>query len=140
MRWRLLRPPTWAARLVSGCKRKRIELAAVYAMPPRVAILDEPDSGVDALCMADVAAFIMHIAADGVTVLLITHHREILSVANRASLMCAGKIVRTGEPAEVHDYFAQRCRPHGDLLGNQPWGPEAGGTYEHVVAGGVCDD
>ena len=125
---------------LSGGERKRIELAAVYAMHPRLAILDEPDSGVDALCMADIATLIRRMADDGVTVLLITHHREILSVANRASLMCAGVIVRTGEPAEIHDYFAQRCRPHGDRLGSQPWGPEAGGTYERVVAAGVCDD
>jgi 2-keto-4-pentenoate hydratase/2-oxohepta-3-ene-1,7-dioic acid hydratase in catechol pathway len=61
-------------------------------------------------------------------------------VADVASLMCAGTIVSTGTPAEVREYFAQRCRPHGDLLGSQPWGAEAGGTYQRVVSGEACGE
>ena len=61
-------------------------------------------------------------------------------VAHRASLMCAGSIISTGLPAEVREYFAQRCRPHEDQLGSQPWGVEANGTYRRVVAEGVCDE
>ena len=125
---------------LSGGERKRVELAAVYAMEPQLAILDEPDSGVDVLCLADIAILIRRMADDGATVLLITHHRGILDVADRASLICAGRIARTGKPADVHDYFAQRCRPHGDRLGSQPWGPDAGGMYERVVSDGVCED
>ncbi|MFA0747101.1 MAG: hypothetical protein EORIYHIE_000970 [Candidatus Fervidibacter sp.] len=39
---------------LSGGERKRIELAAVYAMRPKLAILDEPDSGVDLLSLDDI--------------------------------------------------------------------------------------
>jgi hypothetical protein len=49
-------------------------------------------------------------------------------------------VVKTGVPDDVRTYFARRCRPHSDLLGNQPWGEEAGGTYQRVVAEGVCDE
>jgi Fe-S cluster assembly ATP-binding protein len=125
---------------LSGGERKRIELAAVYAMEPQLAVLDEPDSGVDVLCLADIATLVRRMADNGASVLLITHHRGILDVADRASLMCAGRIARTGKPAELHDYFAQRCRPHGDRLGSQPWGPDAGGTYEQIMSDGVCED
>ena len=125
---------------LSGGERKRIELAAVYAMQPLLAILDEPDSGIDVLCMDDIVSLVRIMANEGTAVVLITHRDEMVSVADRASLMCAGSVVSTGKPGDVRDYFAQRCRPHGDLLGTQPWGAEAGGTYQRVVAEGVCDD
>lgn len=125
---------------LSGGERKRIELAAVYAMRPKLAILDEPDSGIDVLSIEDIVSLIHHLAEEGTSVLLITHRDEMTRMAERASLMCAGSVINTGTPEEVRAYFAQRCRPHGDLLGSQPWGEEAGGTYQRVVEEGVCDE
>jgi Fe-S cluster assembly ATP-binding protein len=139
-----LSPDAYLSRTVnsalSGGERKRIELAAVYAMQPRLAILDEPDSGVDVLCIGDIMVLIRRMASEGTSVLLITHRDEMAEVAEKASLMCGGAVVNTGTPAEVREYFAQRCRPHGDRLGSQPWGVEAGGTYQRVVAEGVCSE
>ncbi len=125
---------------LSGGERKRIELAAVHAMRPRLAILDEPDSGIDVLCLEDVISLVRRMADEGTSVLLITHRDEMTSVADKASLMCAGSVVSSGTPDQVRDYFARRCRPHADLLGSQPWGEGAGGAYERVVAEGVCDE
>jgi Fe-S cluster assembly ATP-binding protein len=137
-----LSPQAYMGRAVdstlSGGERKRIELAAVYAMQPRLAILDEPDSGVDVLCIADIVALVRRMANEGTSILMITHRDEMADVADTASLMCGGAIVQTGTPAEMRDYFAQRCRPHEDLLGSQPWGEEAGGTYKRVITEGVC--
>ncbi|TET55502.1 MAG: ABC transporter ATP-binding protein [Anaerolineales bacterium] len=125
---------------LSGGERKRIELAAVYVMEPRLAILDEPDSGVDVLCLADILTLVRRMADEGMSVLLITHRDEMAEVADSASLMCGGAVVETGTPAEVREYYARRCRPHGEQLGSQPWGAEAGGTYQRVVSEGVCDE
>lgn len=125
---------------LSGGERKRIELAAVYAMAPAVAILDEPDSGIDAISIPDIVALVRRMKSEGISVLLITHRDEMVSLADRASLICAGVIVRTGDPAEVQDYFIRRCRPHAGLLGDQPWGTDAGGAYERVMAERVCDE
>jgi len=137
-----LSPLAYMSRVVnsalSGGERKRIELAAVYAMQPRLAILDEPDSGVDVLCIGDIMALIRRMASEGMSVLVITHRDEMAEVADTASLMCGGAIVKIGTSIEMRDYFAQRCRPHGDLLGYQPWGAEAGGTYQRVLAEGEC--
>jgi hypothetical protein len=44
-----------------------------------------------------------------------------VGVADTASLMCHGSIIFQGDPARVRDYYGQRCRPHGDSLGAQPW-------------------
>jgi Fe-S cluster assembly ATP-binding protein len=96
---------------LSGGERKRIELAAVYAMRPRLAILDEPDSGIDVLSLDDIGRLIRRMAGEGTTVLLITHRDEMLPVADVAALMCEGEIVRVGDPEEVRRHYARRCRP-----------------------------
>lgn len=96
---------------LSGGERKRVELAAVYAMRPRLAILDEPDSGIDALTLDDVAQLIRRLADEGSTVLVISHRNEVVQVADTASLICEGQIQRTGSPAEVCDRYARCCRP-----------------------------
>jgi len=113
---------------LSGGERKRIELAAVYAMRPRLAILDEPDSGIDVLSLDDIARLIRLLACEGTAVLLITHRDEMVPVADVAALMCEGEIVRVGEPQSVREHYARRCRPC-EVAG--PVEP-AGGAYERL--------
>lgn len=113
---------------LSGGERKRIELAAVYAMQPRLAILDEPDSGVDVLSLDDIARLIRRMAEEGTTVLLITHRDEMVPVADVAALMCEGEIVRVGEPQAVREHYARRCRPCEVAEPVEP----AGGGYERL--------
>jgi Fe-S cluster assembly ATP-binding protein len=106
---------------LSGGERKRVELAAVYAMRPRLAILDEPDSGIDVLSLNEIAKLIRQLSAEGCAVLLITHREELLATADIASLMCYGSIIFTGDPNETRQYYTGRCRPHLETLGSQPW-------------------
>jgi len=110
-----------ADRTLSGGERKRVELAAVYAMRPRLAILDEPDSGIDMLTLGDITLLIRRLAMEGSAVLLITHRDELAEVADVASLMCAGSVIFTGGPLEAARYFTTRCIPHLESLGAQPW-------------------
>ena len=131
-----------ADRTLSGGERKRVELASVYAMRPRLAILDEPDSGIDILTLGDIAMLIRRMALEGTAVLLITHRDELVETADAASLMCAGSVLFTGSPIEARRYFTTRCIPHLESLGTQPWDnsePEvqaalASNGIEHVVA------
>ncbi len=106
---------------LSGGERKRVELAAVYAMRPKLAILDEPDSGIDALSLADISALIRRMAQDGSAVLLITHRDEMVEVADEASIMCMGAVIFSGSPSEAQRYYRARCQPHIEMLGSQPW-------------------
>jgi len=96
---------------LSGGERKRVELAAVYAMRPRLAILDEPDSGIDALTLDDVTTLIRRMAQEGSTVLVISHRDEIVRSSDAASLICEGVILRTGAPDDVCDRYQRCCRP-----------------------------
>jgi Fe-S cluster assembly ATP-binding protein len=110
-----------ADQTLSGGERKRVELAAVYAMRPRLAILDEPDSGIDVLTLGEIAMLIRRMALEGSAVLLITHRDEMVETADAASLMCAGSVIFTGGTIEARRYFATRCMPHLESLGSQPW-------------------
>ncbi len=96
---------------LSGGERKRIELASVVAMRPKLAILDEPDSGIDMLSLDDILNVIKSMRKEGSTILLITHREEMAAISNRTSLMCDGLILKTGKPKEEMDYFKLHCRP-----------------------------
>jgi Fe-S cluster assembly ATP-binding protein len=110
-----------ADRTLSGGERKRVELASVYAMRPRLAILDEPDSGIDILTLSDVTRLIRQMACEGTAVLLISHRDELVDAADAVSLMCAGSVLFTGSPNEAHRYFTTRCIPHVESSGIPPW-------------------
>ena len=87
---------------LSGGERKRIELASVVALNPRLVILDEPDSGIDMLSIQDILNVITGFKEHGASVILITHREEIAIIADRASEICNGRIICTGTPGESH--------------------------------------
>ena len=99
---------------LSGGERKRIELASVLAMRPKLAILDEPDSGIDIISLPLILNGIVEMSKRGSSVLLITHNEKVAEIAHRVSILCAGKIIRTGVPAETSQWFRDHCRtcPH----------------------------
>jgi Fe-S cluster assembly ATP-binding protein len=96
---------------LSGGERKRIELASVLALQPKLALLDEPAAGIDMVSIDEIVAVIQGLKASGAAVLLITHREEIARVADRASYLCGGRIMATGEPAAIAEQFRTRpCR------------------------------
>ncbi|MCD6374108.1 MAG: ATP-binding cassette domain-containing protein [Caldisericaceae bacterium] len=107
---------------LSGGERKRIELAAILAQRPKLAILDEPDSGIDALSIDHIKDVILTLAANGASVMLITHHEQMAAMADRSSALCAGSILKTGLPEEVTRFFRNHCQPCQHV--NQPLAKE----------------
>ncbi len=95
-------------RCLSGGERKRIELASILAVHPKLAILDEPDSGIDMLSTQDIINVINSFRKNGSSVLLITHREEIALIADKASQLCGGKIICTGTPQKVAEYYKSR--------------------------------
>ncbi|OYT30976.1 MAG: Fe-S cluster assembly ATPase SufC [Thermofilum sp. ex4484_79] len=63
----------------SGGERKRVEMAFALAVNPKVAVLDEIDSGVDMDSLKDIAGCIQELNNRGVAVLIITHYKNILN-------------------------------------------------------------
>lgn len=110
-----LAPADYLERMVdktlSGGERKRIELASVLALAPRLVILDEPTAGIDLLSIGEVIDLIGTFKARGAGVLLITHRQELTRIADRASQLCGGRIVCSGDPAAVAaNYQGRACR------------------------------
>jgi len=95
---------------LSGGERKRIELASLLAMHPKLAILDEPDSGIDIISLPLILNGIVEMSKQGSSVLLITHNEKVTEIAHRVSVLCAGRIVRTGAPAETSLWFRENCQ------------------------------
>ncbi|HII02306.1 TPA: ABC transporter ATP-binding protein [Methanosarcinaceae archaeon] len=96
---------------LSGGERKRIELASIITMKPRLAILDEPDSGIDVVSLKEIVNLIRALKENGSSVLVITHREEIAAASDKASLMCEGVILRSGDPLEISEFFKNRCIP-----------------------------
>jgi len=94
---------------LSGGERKRIELASVLSFQPRLAILDEPDSGIDIIAMDKIMKMIRELKEIGSTVLLITHREEIAKISDVASLLCWGRIVETCDPESACALFREGC-------------------------------
>jgi len=88
---------------LSGGERQRVALARCLAVEPRLLLLDEPLSALDAglreRLAGDLAAILR---AAGTTALLVTHdHEEAFAVADRIAVMRAGRIVQQGDIGEV---------------------------------------
>ena len=95
---------------LSGGERKRIELAGVLTLKPRLAILDEPTAGIDFLTVDEIVGVIDAFRLAGSAVLLITHQESLAARADTASQLCGGRIVCAGAPATVIENFkARRC-------------------------------
>lgn len=102
---------------LSGGERHRIELASVLSMRPKLAILDEPAAGIDMLSINHIIDIIRTLKESGGSVLLITHQEEVALIADRASQLCAGRIIFSGGPRETVDHFRGRTcvRCDGEL-------------------------
>jgi Fe-S cluster assembly ATP-binding protein len=103
---------------LSGGERKRIELAAVLALNPRLVILDEPTAGIDLLSIHEIMDLILTFKQRGTTVLLISHREELVRMGDRASQLAEGRIVFSGDAAEVATHY--RHQPPITLSTKEP--------------------
>ena len=90
----------------SGGEKKRAEMVQMGIMAPRLAILDETDSGLDIDALKAVGAGINTIMrAPDKSVLLITHYQRLLDYVkpDRVHVLDAGKITRSGGPELAHE-------------------------------------
>lgn len=86
---------------LSGGERKRNEILQLGVLRPRVAVLDEIDSGLDVDALRVVARRVAELARDdGVSVLAITHYYRLLSElpVDRVHVLSAGRVVDSGGP------------------------------------------
>ncbi len=108
-----LDPARYAGRAVdrtlSGGERKRIELASILAMEPRIVLMDEPDSGIDVEALDRIFGLLAEFKERGTTVIMITHSMAVLRQAEHAFLMCNGRILDKGAVDRISGYFENSC-------------------------------
>ncbi|NNF69291.1 MAG: Fe-S cluster assembly ATPase SufC [Acidimicrobiia bacterium] len=109
---------------LSGGEKKRAEMFQLAVAAPKIAILDEIDSGLDIDAVREVAELVETLRSPELGILIITHYSRILRYMSpdKIHVMVGGRIVRTGGP-EVADelessgYEAERSGgdPFADL-------------------------
>ncbi|TVZ05185.1 ABC transporter ATP-binding protein [Trebonia kvetii] len=89
---------------LSGGQQQRVALARALAIEPRVLLLDEPLSALDAKVRLQLREQIRTLQQRlGTTTLFVTHDQEeALSMADRVGVMRAGKLEQVAEPAELY--------------------------------------
>lgn len=96
---------------LSGGERKKVELASIIAMRPKIALLDEPDSGIDIESLDRIFEAVRLLKDRGTTVILITHSMTVLNQAEHAFLLCNGQMVDKGSVRKIRSYFENKCVP-----------------------------
>ncbi|GAA4200065.1 ABC transporter ATP-binding protein [Actinocatenispora rupis] len=109
---------------LSGGQRQRVALARALITDPRILVLDDATSAVDARIEAEIHQTLARVMA-GRTTLLIAHRRSTLALADRIAVLDEGRVVDVGTEEEL----AERCPLYTLLLsgpGDDAEGIDAG--------------
>jgi glutamate transport system ATP-binding protein len=86
---------------LSGGQQQRVAIARSLAMNPKVMLFDEPTSALDPEMINEVLSVMTALAADGMTMLVVTHEMGFArGAANRVVFMDGGAIVESAQPTE----------------------------------------
>lgn len=103
---------------LSGGQKQRVALARALVRKPKVLLLDEPLSALDAKLREAMQVELKHLHEQlGITFVFVTHdQKEALVMSDRVVVMERGKIVQSGTPSELYDH---PVRPYvADFIGN----------------------
>jgi len=95
-------------RQLSGGQQQRVAIARALAIQPRLFLLDEPLSNLDAKLRVEVREEIRALQRDlGLTTIFVTHDQEeALAIADRMAIMHDGKVQQIGSPKAVYEHPA----------------------------------
>jgi energy-coupling factor transport system ATP-binding protein len=88
---------------LSGGQKRRVAIAGVIAMDPKILILDEPTAGLDPSAHRDILAMVRRIHDEmGIILIFVSHNMgDIAEMSDRVMVMSGGKVALEGTPAEV---------------------------------------
>ncbi|MGH8681116.1 MAG: ABC transporter ATP-binding protein [Burkholderiales bacterium] len=95
---------------LSGGQQQRVALARALVLNPKILLLDEPLSNLDAKVRVEVRAEIRRLQKDlGITAVYVTHDQEeALSLSDRIAVLNGGKVVQIGPPRALYERPANR--------------------------------
>ena len=102
---------------LSGGQRQRVALARALVKRPKVLLLDEPLSALDAKLREAMQLELVRLRQNvGITFVIVTHDQdEALSMADRIAVMDRGKVLQVASPAELYEY--PNCRFVAGFIG-----------------------
>jgi polar amino acid transport system ATP-binding protein len=87
---------------LSGGQQQRVAIARALALKPQLLLLDEVTSALDPELVDEVLNTIALLAADGITMMIVSHEMEFIrEVADEIVLIDAGKVVESGPPEQL---------------------------------------
>ena len=87
---------------LSGGQMRRVAIAGILAMEPRILVLDEPTAGLDPIGRKELMALFKKLHQDGITIVLVTHLMDdVAEFADQVYVMEKGKLVKGGKPSLV---------------------------------------
>ncbi|MFC8615481.1 amino acid ABC transporter ATP-binding protein [Micromonospora purpureochromogenes] len=87
---------------LSGGQQQRVAIARALAMHPKLMLFDEPTSALDPELVGDVLDVMKGLAADGMTMVVVTHEMGFArEVADSVAFLDGGVVVESGTPADV---------------------------------------
>ena len=87
---------------LSGGQMRRVAIAGILAMEPRILVLDEPTAGLDPIGRKELMTLFKKLHQDGITIVLVTHLMDdVAEFADQVYVMEKGKLVKGGKPSLV---------------------------------------
>lgn len=84
---------------LSGGQMRRVAIAGILAMEPKILVLDEPTAGLDPIGRKELMNLFKKLHQDGITIVLVTHLMDdVAEFADQVYVMEKGKLVKGGKP------------------------------------------
>jgi polar amino acid transport system ATP-binding protein len=96
---------------LSGGQQQRVAIARALALKPEILLLDEVTSALDPELVAEVLDTIRVLAAEGMTMLIVSHEMAFVrEISSKVVFMADGKVVEVGPPSQIFDApQTERC-------------------------------
>jgi len=89
---------------LSGGQKKRVAIAGILAMKPKIMVLDEPTSGLDPKGASQILRILYKLNKEGMTIIISTHDVDLVPLyAYHVYIISKGEIIKKGNPQEVFD-------------------------------------
>lgn len=87
---------------LSGGQQRRVALAGILAMEPRVLVLDEPAAGMDPATVSEIRAYLRELNDQGLTIVLVSHSMDdVAELCSHIIVLDHGTLHMQGTPAEL---------------------------------------